>query len=357
MSKDNKKQIKFCVFCGEDVGESKTYCPNCGKLIVKLKSGKTLTHPQVTQMSGSIQKIDISRKCPECGSIISSTILNQCPICNTPLEKIPESKKEAIQKKPGLIFTNKKLEPEQKFVLKKDTWSLREGINVFGTCIYTYIIAFFLIYFLLIFQGDGGSIEQTIQLLLISQIPEIIFAIYPIYYIRSKNHSFRKIGFTKDSKKILTGILIGVIGAISLVFINLLYNTLINSLADIGLDFFNIGEEITAQTQMIRNTDLIWVILLSALMVVGTISLEIVFRGVLHNTLKQKFNNVIYVILIVSLAYSILMLALYPNPAYFLLNFIVFLILGILYELNGNLYNSIIASVIYTVTLLIFIYL
>lgn len=356
MSKDSKKNIKFCVFCGEDIGESKTYCPNCGKLIVKLKSGEIPTQPHITQKSVSTQKIDISRKCSGCGSIISSNILEQCPICNATLEKIPEAKKEAIQKKPGLIFTNKKLEPEQKFILKKYKWNLKEGISVFGTCIYTYIIAFFLIYFLLIFQGEGESLEQSIQLLLISQIPEILFAIYPLYYIRSKNHSYRKLGFTKDSKKILIGILIGVIGAVSLVIFNLLYNILINSLTDIGLNFFNIREDIAAQNEMIRNSDLIGVILLTVLMVVGASSLEIVFRGVLHNSLKQRFDNVIYVILLVSLAYSVLMLALFPNPAYFLLNFIVFIILGILYELNGNLYNSIVASIIYTVTLMFFIY-
>ena len=33
MSEESKKKIKYCVFCGEDVGESKTYCPHCGKWI------------------------------------------------------------------------------------------------------------------------------------------------------------------------------------------------------------------------------------------------------------------------------------------------------------------------------------
>ena len=154
MSQDNKRKIQYCVYCGKDVGESKTYCPHCGKLIVKLKKNEKQEKPRIIHKPVSIQKTEISRKCPGCGSIITSTILNQCPICNTALEKISEVKKAKIQKKPGLIFTNKKLEPEQKFVLKKDTWNLKEGLNVFGTCIYILIIAFFL-----------GSTKEYVSLL------------------------------------------------------------------------------------------------------------------------------------------------------------------------------------------------
>jgi len=165
MSENPKKNIKFCVFCGEDIGESKTYCPNCGKLIVKLKEDGTLTKPPIVQRSDSTQTIDISRVCPGCGSIISSTIIDQCPICNTPLEKLSEAKKEAITRKPGLIFTNKKLEPEQKFILKKDVWNFKEGLNVFGTCIYTYIIVYFII--------AGFQVLQKPLLLWASMLPTV----------------------------------------------------------------------------------------------------------------------------------------------------------------------------------------
>ena len=131
MSKENKKKIKFCVYCGSDVKENEIYCPKCGKLVIKIEAGKEVPKPQITQ------KLEISRKCPGCGSVITSTVLDQCPICNTELEKIAEFKRAAIQKKPGLIFTSKKLEPEQKFILKKDTWNLKEGVNVFGAIIET----------------------------------------------------------------------------------------------------------------------------------------------------------------------------------------------------------------------------
>ncbi|MHA2086793.1 MAG: hypothetical protein ACW972_00865, partial [Promethearchaeota archaeon] len=132
MSKNNKKEIKYCVYCGTDVG-TETYCPKCGKLVIKLNGSKELKKSQIIYKPTSIQQSEISRKCPGCGSLVTSTILDQCPICDTVLEKISETNKALIQKKPGLIFTNKKLELEQKFILKKNQWNLREGINVFGT--------------------------------------------------------------------------------------------------------------------------------------------------------------------------------------------------------------------------------
>ncbi|MHA2390333.1 MAG: CPBP family glutamic-type intramembrane protease [Promethearchaeota archaeon] len=357
MSEEKKKEIKYCVYCGSDVGKSETYCPSCGKLIIKLKEGRISLPTREIKKPISIKKAEISRKCPGCGSIINSTVLNQCPICNTELEKISEVKKAAIKKKPGLIFTNKKLELEQKFILKRDDWNLREGLNVFATCIYIYIISFFLIYFLLIFQGGTGTLDPTIQTFLISQIPELLFGIYPLYYIYSKKHSYKKLGFIKNSKEILTGILIGLIGTLSLILLDFLYSSLINSLADVGLDLFDVEAEIILQNQIIRNADFIWVLLLGVLMVLGTISLELVFRGVLHSALKQRFNNIIYVILLVALIYSILMVVLYPTPAFFLLNFLGFVIIGIIYEItNGNIYSAITANVIYSITLLVLIF-
>ncbi|MBA7716306.1 hypothetical protein ES703_125376 [subsurface metagenome] len=194
-------------------------------------------------------------------------------------------------------------------------------------------------------------------MLIISQIPEMLIAIYPIYYILSKNHSYTKLGFFKDSKKVLKGIFIGVIGAISLILLNLLYNSLISYLAEIGLDFFDMETEIIIQNQIIRDADFIYVFLLIVLIAIGAASLEIVYRGVLHNALKQKFRNDVYTILSVALIYSIFIIFIYPNPAYFLLNFLGFVVLGILWELsNGNIYSTLIASVFYNILLIVLIY-
>ncbi len=356
MTQDNNNKIKYCVYCGEDVGKNKTYCPGCGKLIVKLKESKKIENYHIKK-SVSPQKIEISRKCSGCGSIVNSTVLSQCPICNTKLEDISEVDKEFIQKKPGLIFIDKKLEPEQKFILKTDSWTLKEGLNVFSTSVYVYIITFFLIYFLLVFQAGGGSIDQNIQIFLLSQTPEILFCIYPLYYIFSKNHKFRKLGFYKDNRKILIGIAIGIIGVFSLVLVNILFNSFISILTSIGLDFFDTSGDLVNQTQILRSADFIWVFFLLIMIGFGAFSSEIVYRGVLHNTLKEKFDNEIYVILIVALIYSVLMVVLYPNPTYFFLNFIVFVIIGIIYEVtNGNIYSTVVANVLYNIFLIILVY-
>ena len=115
--------------------------------------------------------------------------------------------------------------------------------------------------------------------------------------------------------------------------------------------------EIAETNQIIRSADFIWIFLLTVLMGVGTVSSEIVFRGVLHNSLKQKFSNQIYVILLVALVYSALMVVLYPNPTFFIFNFLGFTILGIIYELtNGNIYSTIIANTVYTILTIILVF-
>lgn len=352
MSKDNKKKINYCVYCGSNIEENKTYCPKCGKLIIKIKPGKKIPQPRTTQ------KLEISRKCPGCGSLVTSTILDQCPICNTELEKITEFKKATLQKKPGLIFTSKKLELEQKFILKKDTWNLKEGINVFGTCIYVLVIVFFLLFTIISFQLDTTTI--SIQEIILSQIPELLFGIYPIWYIYNKKHSFTKIGIYSDSKKILFGMLIGILGAIVLILINYFSDSLIYFFSDVGWDFFDVKSSIEEQNQIIRNADLLWIILLTITLSIGAFSSEIVFRGVLHNALKQKFKNYFYVILLVALAYSLLML-LFTFPlgmSFFLVNFLSFMVLGIIFELtNGNISTTIFTNVFYNIVIIILIFL
>ncbi|MHA2180580.1 MAG: CPBP family glutamic-type intramembrane protease [Promethearchaeota archaeon] len=356
MSKNNQKKIKYCVYCGTDVG-NETYCPNCGKLVIELKGSKEPEKPLIISKPASILKAEISRKCPGCGSLVTSTILNQCPICDTVLEKSVESKKDLIQKKPGLIFTNKKLEPEQKFILKKNQWNFKEGISVFSTCMYIYIIIFFLIYFFLASQGGTGTIEPNIQIFLISQIPEAIIGIYPLYYLYSKKHSSEKLGFLKDTKKILVSIVVGVIGAIFLILFDFLYSALINTLAEIGFDLSGLISDAALQNQIIRDADFIWIFLLIILMVIGTFSIELVFRGVLHNTLKQKFQNRIYVVIIVAFVYAIIMVLLYPNPIFLFLNIIGFIIIGIIFEItNGNIYSTLITNILYNILIIALIF-
>jgi membrane protease YdiL (CAAX protease family)/uncharacterized protein with PIN domain len=348
MTEENKRKIKYCVYCGSEVEENKTYCPNCGKIVIKISQGKKIIKPK------PIQKLEFSRKCPNCGSIITSTVIDQCPICNTELEKLSEVRKTIIQKKPGLIFTNKKLEPEQKFILKKDNWNLKEGISVFGTCVYVLVIVYFLI---ITFQL--GPTQIDIQLIILIQIPELIIGIYPIYYIYSKKHSFSKLGFYSDKKKILIALVVGIFGALMLWLMNIFSDSFINFLSNVGLDFFNIKPTLEAQNSAIRAADLIWIILLILVLCVRSISIEIVFRGVLHNTLKQRFRNIYVVILLVALIYSVLLVMMsFPiGIGFFIIDFLVFAILGLLYEINQNIYNTIIANIIFNILIMILIYL
>ncbi len=352
MSNDNKKKINYCVYCGSNVDENETYCPKCGKLVIKIKPAKNIPQPKI------IEKLEVSRTCPGCGSVITSTILDQCPICNTELEKITEFKKAAIQKKPGLIFTNKKLELEQKFILKKETWNLKEGINVFGTCIYILVIVFFLLFTLISFQLDTTTL--TIEQIVLNQVPELLFGIYPIWYIYNKKHSFTKIGIYSNSKKILFGMLIGALGAIVLLILNYFSDSLINFFSRIGWDIFGVGTIIGEQNLVIQGAGLLWIILLTITLSIAAISSEIVFRGVLHNTLKQKFKNDFYVILLVALAYSLVML-LFTFPigvSFLLVNFLSFVVLGIIFELtNGNLSTTIFSNIFFNIVLIILIYL
>jgi len=352
MSNDNKKKINYCVYCGSNVDENETYCPKCGKLVIKIKPAKNIPQPK------TIQKLEVSRTCSGCGSVITSTILDQCPICNTKLEKIAEFKKEVIQKKPGLIFTDKKLEPEQKFILKKESWNLKEGINVFGTCIYILVIVFLLLVTLISFQLDTTT--TTIEEIVLNQVPELLFGIYPIWYIYNKKHSFTKIGIYSNSKKILFGIFVGILGAIVLMLLNFFSDSLIYFFHDVGLDFFDVKSIIGEQNDIIRNANPLWIILLTITLSVGAFSSEIVFRGVLHNTLKQKFKNDLFVILLVAIAYSLIMLflTLPIGVSFFLVNFISFMILGIIFELtNGNISTTIFSNVFFNIVLIILIYL
>ena len=360
MSKENNSEskIKYCVHCGAKVGENETYCPNCGKLVVKLTDAKSEITPSKLKSS------KITRTCPGCGSIITSPVLEQCPICNTILEKIPKDltleTSEETQKSSGVIFSNKKFIPEKTLTLKKDSWNIKEGLNVFANALVWYVVIRFLIIILLSFQTQ--TVTVNITTILLSQIPDLIFAVYPIWYIYAKKHSFSKLGFNFKRKKVIYALLLGIIGAIVLVFTDVLSNYIIEFMYSIGLNFADVDSYIAQEHAVIQGANLLWLILLISLLVLGSISTEIIYRGVLHNTLREyfqnKFINKIYVILIVASIYSAIYL-LFSLPIglyFFVINFIVFIILGIIYEINGNILNTIIVNVIYNIVLILIIY-
>lgn len=293
-------------------------------------------------------------------------MLEQCPICDTKLEKISEQKGVAQDKKPqkktGYVFTNKKLVPEQKFILNRNEWNFREGISVFGSSLMLYIMLRLIITMLYTLQlGPVDSIDLSITSILISQIPDIVFGVYPLYYIFSKKHKFQKLGFMLKTRHIIVALIIGIIGSGILILLDYFSSTIINFMYSSGIDFFDIGAYLAEEYLILQNTDLIFIVLLIALMSLSVISTELAFRGVLHNTLKAHFNNDFLgkttAILIVALIYSALFLffTLPIGIFFFIPNFMIFLSLGIIYEINNNLLSTIIANLAYNIFLIILI--
>lgn len=367
MSKENEKQqiVKHCVYCGTRIEENKIYCPKCGKLVVKIEPSKEKSRLQKIGAKPPQKKI-ASRKCSGCGSIITSSVLEQCPICNTKLEMIPQLQKAKSSEKPliktGYVFTNKKLVPEQKFIIKKDTWNFREGISVFGNSLMAYIIIRLLITMLLAFSLDTSDpIDLNITTILLSQIPDIIFGVYPLWYIYSKKHNFQKLRLNFKARPFIIALLIGGIGSIGLIIIDNFSSLLIRFMYDSGISFFDIFSYLDEQSLVLQNADLIWVILLMVILSLSAISTELIFRGVLHNTLKVRFENDLLgrssVIFIIALIYSVLFLffTLPIGIYFFLVNLIFFIFLGILYEVNKNILTTITASIIYNIALIILI--
>ncbi|MBD3343059.1 MAG: CPBP family intramembrane metalloprotease [Candidatus Lokiarchaeota archaeon] len=361
MSEEKETPIKHCVHCGAKVEEGKVYCPNCGKIIME-PSKKPVSS---SKGNSTGRKGDLARKCPGCGSLITSLVLEQCPICGAQLEPIPESQKPH-KVKPGFIFREDKLEAERRFVLSKDTWNLKEGINIFTNSLLIYITSQLLLLVVIWYLSSDSSLtssssELSIELILISQIPGILMGLFPMYYIKTRNHNIQKLGLNSNKKYLISALIIGVLGGILLIFFNTIATFLNNLLYDIGLDFFDIRSYLEEESRVIREGGF-WTYLLLVELVLAAISTEIVFRGVLHNTIverlgKETLNGRISAIIIVAVLYaSIYLFFAFPIGIYFFIpNFIFFLILGILYEMNGNLYNSIIASIFYNVSMILII--
>jgi membrane protease YdiL (CAAX protease family) len=210
-------------------------------------------------------------------------------------------------------------------------------------------------------QLDTGTeeIELNIITIILSQIPDILLGIYPIWYIYSKKHNFKKLSLIGGSKQSIKALLIGIIGAFALVSLDTLSSEIIQLLSNIeGVDFSEINSYLNEQSTILQNTEFIWILLLSFALTLSVISTEIVFRGVLHNTLNERFERNILgkitVIVIIALIYSSLFL-LFTYPIFFIVNFLVFTALGIIYEINHNLLSTIYSNVIYNIILLVII--
>ena len=365
--KEKPQVTRFCVYCGTTIQKNTAYCPNpkCGKLVIHIKPSEN-NIDQAKPIPKLIKKEPISRKCSNCGSIITSNILEQCPICDSRLEKIPEQEiaiqEKALQNKQGYVFTNKKLVSEQKFVVKKSEWNFREGIRVFSNALMAYVTVRLVITMLLTFQlGQSEILDLNMATILLSQAPDVVFGLYPMYYLFSKKHNFKKLGFIFKTKSLVIAALVGIAGSIGLVLIDNFSSLIIEFMYDSGINFYDIFAYLEEEYLVLQNSSLFLVISLLALLSLSVISTELVFRGVLHNTLKAHFENnllgKVTVIVIVALVYSLLFLffTLPIGIYFFLVNFMVSIFLGVIYEINKNLVSTIIANLIYSITLIILI--
>lgn len=365
MNDDKERNVDHCPYCGAKTIPNTPYCPECGKSIKKAMNTKPNKQgPKYQREGGKLKEGKYQRRCPGCGSLISSNILEQCPICNTRLESVPESVKKR-SKQPGLIFTDKeKLELEENLRVKKDKWNIKEGFKVFGNCVLIYITARLLLFTLLTFQFDPEAAVQTavdlnMYTILLSQLPDVIFGIYPLYYIIAYKHDFKKLGLSSKSNKLATALIIGIVGGIILFFINFLNDFFLEIFYTSGLDLFGLESYLNQEYQIIQSANPILILTLIGLLALGAVSTELVFRGVLHNTLKEKFGEKWIAILLTALIYAAIY-ALFMIPlglVFILVNFVSFLLLGILYEINENLYNTIIANVLYNIIMVLAIFL
>mgnify|MGYP006281303575 CR=1 FL=1 len=337
MAEKDKPNIKFCVYCGEKLKSGEVYCPNCGKLVVKAKSGQS-SKP----LSPNI------RKCPNCGSLIESDILKECPVCRTKLREPPHPRLDTSEQRKGLVFTDEKLEPEENFVVRRENWKLKEGMSVLYTSIFFYFI---LLSFFIFFP-----LGENILSIVIFTASEIVIGLYPIWYIFSNGHSLKKLGFITDSKSLILAFLIGIAGVFVMLYLDWILGFFVGYLADI----FGVTGELQANVNIIESAEYYWIILLLVLNGFTALSKEILFRGVLHNTLIERFGNdlkgKVIVISIVALAYSILfMLFRFPlGLISFLPYFVITFTLGIIYELSSkNLFSTITAFILYNIGSLI----
>jgi membrane protease YdiL (CAAX protease family)/uncharacterized OB-fold protein len=348
--------IRYCNHCGAKVQPGEVYCSNCGKLIIKEPKLGGNDKRQSEKRPTKERKREISaRKCSNCGSIIRSTVLKECPICNTELEESPPSKEYAGQERPGFIFTEDRLEPEEQHTLHRDNWNLKEGTSVFTSSILIYITT--MLFISLFLMPD-----QSIFGILISQIPEILIGVYPLWYIYSNKHSYKKFGFNFSKKPLIIAGVIGFGGGIGLIFYDFFSEFLINLMLNLGLENIIDINPLLINSLIIKNADIVWILILLVLVALTSISTEILFRGTLHNALRQRFGDDIkgkaMIIGLVALAYSAIYgilsfpLGLILFPSYFLLS----ILLGIIYEAGKrNLASSIIASVIYYISSLLII--
>ncbi|MBN1801491.1 MAG: CPBP family intramembrane metalloprotease [Candidatus Lokiarchaeota archaeon] len=350
----NEKTETVCNYCGARFESLKIYCPECGKLIDNVPSLKKQT----------LKTINKKRICKGCGSTIESKSLEQCPICNTVLDQIPEIAENRDKKEFGLIFDSRgrKLEP----IINKKYWNYKEGIKVFELSILNYVITYILLLSVLIVP-DTQSNDPSFITLILEMLPRISLIAYPLYYIISKKHDYSKLGFDSNPKKIIIAFILGIIGSLALLFSNFGMELILNRFISVDspgfIEYFNNLSLIKA----ILGSSVIFVIIYLLISSLAIVAVELAYRGVLHRSLRARFGSTIkarsVVVILSSLIYgSIESFFFFPADlvlgVFIFINYIaMFIILGVIYEFKSNLYTTIIAHVLFnTIWVVVFVF-
>jgi len=297
-------------------------------------------------MDGKIeQKLKYSF-CPICGQEIpKNQNIKYCIKCGVDLLYVQEHRRvpstQNLQPIRGSL--PQKISDEELLDLKdRKLWSSAASIGVpFGAFIFMNIIAFVIIFVIIIFNINSTNLFDLVTnpyITIISSISEVVFIIIPVLYVgkylknTSLNNRFALLGFTTRGfskvgilKEILIGITFAAAGiflvAFSSIFIEILLELLFGT--EIVYEFGTSGSEIDA---IIYNADFLSLILLIIIMIVivGTTE-EVLFRGFMQKGLVRTIGNrwgIIITALIFSLIHLIgIFLLFFDSPTAFFISF------------------------------------
>ena len=285
--------------------------------------------------------------CPICGQQIpKNQNIKYCVRCGVDLLYIQEHRRVPSPQNLQPLRTRppQKITDEDLLDLKdRKLWSSAASIGVpFGAFIFMNIIAFVIIFIIIIFNISSANLFDLVTnpyVAIISSISELIFILIPVLYVRkylkkpSLSNRFAILGFTARGyskvgilKEIFIGISFAVAGIILVAFSSIFIEILLELLfgTEIVYEYGSSSSEIDA---IIYNADVLSLILFVIIMIVviGT-SEEILFRGFMQKGLVRTIGNswgIIITALIFSLIHLIgIFLLFFDSPTAFFISFL-----------------------------------
>jgi membrane protease YdiL (CAAX protease family) len=306
--------------------------------------------------------------CPICGQQIPELEkVKYCLKCGVDLYYVKEHMRipSSYLSKPTKV---QKISDEEILHLKnRRLWSSTSSLSMpFAAFIFMNIIAFALIFVILMFNLGSGNIFDLVTnpyLTIFSSLAELTFIIIPVLYVGkylkkpSLNNRLAILGFTRRGynniailKEILIGLGFALLGLFLVAFTSVFIEIILKLI--FGTDFiYEFGTSSSEMDAILYNTDALSLILLLIIMilVIGT-SEEVLFRGFMQKGLVRTIGTkwgIITTALIFSLIHLIgIFVAYLEFPEVLLISFLlsfvpyfaISLLLGILfYWRNENL--------------------